>query len=461
MFMFFLLYGIYAFCLVIMHFSSQLYGKPQQNVILETTLADEFIGQPAVTAVVRHYQKQLRHYSLAALALGLPLAVMPYESIRMIYMLLLLFLSIGGYQYVLIGNISRMQALKREQQWFHSQSQPAKIRVETKLTLTKNRQLVKLWWFIPPAAVSAALCLASLLGRVNIWFGLSSLAMASLVGLLYYAVVRLPAKVLTTDSTLNRYCNDLVKHHWSLLVLGTAYYLSALQASLWYSLQSSMTGLTYLSLFLVLASLGLMGLTLYLLLNLRHKQNLALSQSEKYYYEEADQYWQYGIYLNPHDPRLMVPDRVGLNITLNLGLKAGKRLALVFASLLSAVLLLTFTLMLRADFAKNVFTMTFDSQGIVLVAPFAPKKEIAFSEMQQVERLTSLPTAQRLVGAETEHYATGKFKVAGTETESFFYVNYQSALYLKITTPQTTYYFSNRTTEQTEQSYERLLKQLK
>ena len=53
------------------------------------------------------------------------------------------------------------------------------------------------------------------------------------------------------------------------------------------------------------------------------KQDQLLASTEQRYYDE-DRYWRYGVYINPTDPRLFVPDRVGLNIGINLGKRPEK-----------------------------------------------------------------------------------------------------------------------------------------
>ncbi len=93
-----------------------------------------------------------------------------------------------------------------------------------------------------------------------------------------------------------------------------------------------------------------------MLLDLRKKQDQLLEPAGQPRYYGEDAYWRYGFYINPNDARLFVPDRVGMNIGINLGKRSGQIVSGITAVFLLVLMVGTIIPMYRLDFAPDAIT---------------------------------------------------------------------------------------------------------
>ena len=144
------------------------------------------------------------------------------------------------------------------------------------------------------------------------------------------------------------------------------------------------------------------------------KQDQFVLQAGDYRYGDDDQYWRYGIYINPKDPKIMVPDRIGMNLSINLGRPAGKIILAATGILTIAVLFFATVPMFINDFSSHAFQATIENKQIELSAPLAKTRSIPFNQITAVSLIDDLPQERiRTMGAATDSYLTGEFKVAG------------------------------------------------
>lgn len=144
------------------------------------------------------------------------------------------------------------------------------------------------------------------------------------------------------------------------------------------------------------------------------KQDQFVLQAGDYRYGDDDQYWRYGIYINPKDPKIMVPDRIGMNLSINLGRPAGKIILAATGILTIAVLFFATVPMFINDFSSHAFQATIENKQIELSAPLAKTRSIPFNQITAVSLIDDLPQERiRTMGAATDSYLTGEFKIAG------------------------------------------------
>ncbi|MGC3088867.1 hypothetical protein ACPTF0_16790, partial [Enterococcus faecalis] len=56
------------------------------------------------------------------------------------------------------------------------------------------------------------------------------------------------------------------------------------------------------------------GFLFYYLFTMRKKQDQFVLQAGDNRYGVDVQYWRFGIYITPKDPKILVPDRIGMNL---------------------------------------------------------------------------------------------------------------------------------------------------
>lgn len=453
-----ILCGTLIFVNATMAFTLGLSAKPHKQVIIENTFPKERLNDPDVLALAKQYR--LRLWQLAGLLalFSLSLLLTRRESILMTIFWLSLLLNFGLSYGLQIRYIRKLHALKVARGW---QLPVAPMVIDTKLIQNKNRKLVAFSWLLPSLGLTLGyLWWLFRYEATAFWpLGLTVVSLWLFSWAMWLVIKRLPVRPVTKEAAINQQFNDLTKHTWSLMIVAMPYFLLLL---LWLpQVMMNTTGI-WSTLSTVLFSLAIatgVGLSFWLLLRLRKRQDHLLSQVVDYRYSGEDEYWRFGMYINPADSRLMVPDRVGLNIGINLGRPAGKALGIASLVLIFGLMVGSLIPVYRMDFAKDAFIGKVADQTLVLDAPFAKQSRIPLSEIKAVTLVKTLPQdTVRTNGYGGENYLTGEFKVA--DKNARLYLNAKVPPYLHIVTAKRDYYFSNRTKEQTRMLYDKLHNQI-
>lgn len=448
-----LILGILIFCNFIMAFTNSIAAKPHNYVIVENTFPADKIDDPKVLAFRKNYRK--RQFQLAGLltVLDLSLLIPMKDSIFMMLFFVLLYITIAAGYLLQIRYIRKGHQLIIENNW---QLTEQSIQVNTALVIEKNRKLVSPWWFV----VSFGLLLL-------LTFVLHNQGMESLTWILFitcgltlalfvvgwWAIGRLPVRALTDDQTINRQYNDLTKFYWSALMVATSFFVNLIVylPLLTVNLSNRFFEVLMISEFLLIFLFC--GLTFWWLFRLRNKQDQLLTQTPSFRYTGDDYYWRYGIYYNPDDRRLMIPDRIGLNITINLARVGGKIFIGLIPILLIAAMLIVVVPLYVLDYHPDPLTYEVKQESVLLDGPYYREQKISFQDIEKVSLIEQLPpTGMKVNGLATENYAIGSFKVGGKSATLF--IDHQSKPILKITTKKRDYYYTNTDSAVTKQAYQ-------
>ena len=448
-----LILGILIFCNFIMAFTNSIAAKPHNYVIVENTFPADKIDDPKVLSFRKKYRK--RQFQLASILtiLDLSLLIPMKDSIFMMLFFVLIFITIAAGYLLQIRYIRKGHQLIIENNWQLTE-QP--IQVNTALVIEKNRKLVSPWWF----AVSFGLLLL-------LTFVLHNQGMESLTWVLFItcgltvalfvigwrAISRLPVRALTDDQTINRQYNDLTKFYWSAFMAATSFFVNLIiyLPLLTVNLSDRFFEVLMISEFLLIFLFC--GLTFWWLFRLRNKQDQLLTQTPSFRYTGDDYYWRYGIYYNPDDRRLMIPDRIGLNITINLARVGGKIFIGLIPIILIAAMLIVVVPLYVLDYHPDPLTYEVKQESVLLDGPYYREQKISFQDIEKVSLIEQLPpTGMKVNGLATENYAIGSFKVGGKSATLF--VDHQSKPILKITTKKRDYYYTNTDSSVTKQAYQ-------
>lgn len=451
--------GILIFLHIIMALTLRIAGNPHKNVVLENTLPDDKLDDPAVTELRKEYKKRLLQLALGLSILSLTIFIPKYESIAMTIFWIVMLGSLVGFYACEIVYIRKMRQLMNAKNW----RMPIKpILLDTQLIQTKNQKMVSWIWFLPSLLL---IVLGALISRHYQTDGLWILILASLLVWLsllfsWYAISRLAVRSITDQPAINKQFNDITKHHWSLMmvvfswVFAPLIFLPLISFSL-----TGILGKSLIILFILLLLAGL-GFTVYYMFDLRKKQDQLVSQADGLRYYGDDQYWRYGIYMNPNDNRLMVPDRLGMNLSMNLGRTSGKIIIGLTGLLLVAAFIFSLVPLYFFDFTSDPFVLELKKDTVVLDAPITAESVIPYQDIKAVSLENKLQEpVMRTNGLGTENYGTGYFTVAGEPAT--FYVDYRSKPILKIETQKRDYYYTNKRPENTRKLYQELEKKLK
>lgn len=442
--------GLNIFVAVVMATTAMLPAKPHKNVILETTLPGAQLKHPAVRQLTQQYTKQLWWLALFFSLVGLPLIFVHFDSLALLYFVLLLFGLIGAFYGTEVHFIHKMNRLKRQQGW----ALPATTEkvVDTQLVLTKNRRLLSLNWF----GGSGSLLLIGLvsnyftLGWATSWpLMLALLLCWGLFLLLYWVVAALPVRALTTQPEHDRALNDAYRQTWSRQMVIGSYMLGVLP------LVVTLTTITFsiIYVYLVLVIIFCVYLV-YDLIRERNFEDRLLGEFALKTTTDEDRFWRYAMYNNPSDRRLFVPDRVGTNISLNLGRPAGKIIGGVTLVLVLGLLFGVVGNLLALDFGGGIRASATTEQ-VTLKAPGTATSQIKRQQIKQVRLLQQLPVgAVRMNGIGTTHFALGNFRVEKRAAK--LYVAQDTGAVLLIRTKQRDYYFAAKQPQETRRLYRAL-----
>lgn len=448
-----LILGILIFCNFIMAFTNSIAAKPHNYVIVENTFPADKIDDPKVLAFRKNYRKRQFQLAFILTILDLSLLIPMKDSIFMMLFFVLLYITIAAGYLLQIRYIRKGHQLIIENNWQLTE-QP--IQVNTALVIEKNRKLVSPWWFV----VSFGLLLL-------LTFVLHNQGMESLTWILFitcgltlalfvvgwWAIGRLPVRALTDDQTINRQYNDLTKFYWSALMVTTSFFVNLViyLPLLTVNLSNRFFEVLMISEFLLIFLFC--GLTFWWLFRLRNKQDQLLTQTPSFRYTGDDYYWRYGIYYNPDDRRLMIPDRIGLNITINLARVGGKIFIGLIPILLIAAMLIVVVPLYVLDYHPDPLTYEVKQESVLLDGPYYREQKISFQDIEKVSLIEQLPpTGMKVNGLATENYAIGSFKVGGKSATLF--IDHQSKPILKITTKKRDYYYTNTDSAVTKQAYQ-------
>ncbi|ALS01727.1 hypothetical protein ATZ33_10185 [Enterococcus silesiacus] len=442
----------------LMAISGRIPANPHKNVILETTLPKDKLKDEQVLAICKSYKKNLLQWAVIFSVIALPIIIIPYDSLTLIYFIIQLFGFIGTSFYLQVIYIRKMTTLKVQNNWTLPTSP---ILVDTKLVANKNRKLISIWWFLPSIFITLSGCIYSIktLGLSNgTWIiSLISILMTGMFLLFYYFIARFPVKPVTSDETINQNVNDQMRHHWSVLMAVSSIVLSPLAFMPISSVMVPYERMMLFSIGYAVLILAFVIFTFYYLFSSRKKQDQLIVQAKEYRYSDEDQYWKYGVYMNPNDKRIMVPDRIGMNISVNLGRPVGKLTLGVTGVLVLIALIAASIPMLISDFSTNPFELATTNDGISLSAPLSQRKQIDWNDIESVELVDSLPKDKlRIYGTATENYLTGEFQVHSEP--AYLLVLTDKKPILKITTKDKLYYYTNKDSELTKQDYRTIQK---
>ncbi|WP_348921911.1 DUF5808 domain-containing protein [Enterococcus rotai] len=437
----------------LMALAGRIPANPHKNIILETTLPKEKLQDEQVLTISRTYKKRLLQWAFIFSVAALPILTISYDSLTLIYFLVMIFGFIGTSFYLQVIYIRKMTTVKVQNNWVLPTSP---LLVDTALVVNKNRKLISIWWFLPSILITLLGCIYSFttLGFSNgNWIiGLISLLMSAMFLLFYYFIARFPVKPLTSDETINQQVNDQMRHHWSVLMAVSALVLSPLAFISVSSVSIPYEKMMLFSVGYAIFILGFVLFTFYYLFSSRKKQDQLIAQAKEYRYSDEDQYWKYGVYINPNDKRIMIPDRVGMNISVNLGRPAGK-LALGIIGVLVLFSLIGASIpMVISDFSANPFELSTSHNGISLSAPLSQSRKITWDEIESVELINTLPKDRlKLYGTATENYLTGEFQI--NNEPAYLLVLSNKKPILEIRTNDKLYYYTNKDTKLTEKYY--------
>jgi hypothetical protein len=169
-------------------------------------------------------------------------------------------------------------------------------------------------------------------------------------------------------------------------------------------------------------------------------------------YPDDDRYWPLGLfYWNLDDSHVLINERVGLGMTVNLA-KRGAQLLYAFIALIILAMPLVGVWVLREERSPIELTVSSDA----LTAKHAGTAyEIPFDEIQSAELLAALPPLRRVNGSALDSVLKGRFSSAEIGGCTLL-LDPRTETCIKIVTPARTYLIGANSAGETAAVFARL-----
>lgn len=441
--------------LMAFYFDNNTATKVKNGVVLGVTLPYSEIKNNEVLRIVDEYKKGNKRFFLIGIIIFFPISIINYPSLKMIYLFVwIFFMEILSYK--LFGKYNkRLKALKRENEWFISQTRL--LTIDTEVTRLKDKMPVSPLWFIPSFIISIIPIIMVIINK-DFSFGLLISASTGFVGtitfmILYRLYCKKPTEIYSEDSKVNIAYNLIYKRMWTMgtIVAATVQSIGMIFVFLPMTLNSNSVVLLILSAVIPMTVI-LVGIY-YINNKVTEEQNRLISTSSNPIYVDNDEYWFRDIYNNPNDTRYIVEPRVGYKMTYNLGNKKGRRIfygSYIFA----AILIIGVSIMtLRLDFKKMSIEVL--NQIVKIEAP-SYSFDFNVDEIEEIKIIDSIKVNLRTNGAATDKYAIGYFNVEGYGN-CRLYIYDKNNKFIRVKLKDGEYIFISGTSKEETDKYYQLL----
>jgi len=384
---------------------------PKKNIMLGVTIPYARHDEPSVTAVGITYLRRIRILTVVAGILGLPILLVPFMSIQLLIMLTLLLLFITGDFVIFVRANRALAAIKRQSNWAESAHTVPAV-ADFRAMEEKRRPLPRLFFILP--CLIAAIPLIPLIHEMltgTVEWGqaagyLITVLFVPLLLILGEAIRRQGAEVVGTDSDLNviltrvrrrEYLRCMALCAWLLALTALAVGFQTIMLAFWFPA-------VVLTLAIVVAAYSFRAE-----FAVRRTQEKFTKMAGYTLAVDDDAYWLWGFfYHNRNDRRLLIKDRVGMSMGMNLGRPLGLCLML-----LSGLLLLAMPLIGVWSVAQEFTPITYHVEGTEVTATQIRSRTFDLGTDFEAEIVDALPHGSRTFGTAIGTLRAGTFSFDG------------------------------------------------
>ncbi|MBD7912369.1 DUF5808 domain-containing protein [Clostridium cibarium] len=289
--------------------------KPNQNIILNTTLPFSELDNKEVLDIIKTFKKDNIKYFFINIILNIPSFFITSDVISIIYLLLWVISIFTIYHIVIKKHITKLRNLKMKNNWFLKNKHV--ISIDTEVSRIKNKMPVSILWFIPSFLIAIGIIAYAITSEQDFSNYMIILSCASLFTTLIFLIIYKlfsagKTKVYSDDSKVNLACNLIYKRIWSIILVLLSTVLSVLTIFQ-----------CFIYSYIVIISFIMVSLTIFITfagyIKIRNTQTRILMAAENVIYTDDDEFWNFMFYNNPNDSNLLVEKRIGIGMTLNNG----------------------------------------------------------------------------------------------------------------------------------------------
>ena len=256
------------------------------------------------------------------------------------------------------------------------------------------------WWFLPPLALS----LVPLLLDREMW--VLWVADAVLVALCYVGyrwLFRLRSEVVDENTDLTVALTRLRRYNWGKTWLWIAWATGFFNLGLCLTLEWFWGAMAVTLVYCVVVVVAAIGIEF----RVRRAQERLTADSGKEFYVDEDDCWIWGMfYYNPHDKRLVVNNRTGVNTTFNMA-KRGAQIFMGATLLILLALPLVGVWMMYEEAIPVELRVT---EEAVVARHSGTEYDVPLEDIESAQLLEEIPASSRVAGTAMESVSKGRYK---------------------------------------------------
>ncbi|MCL2368257.1 MAG: hypothetical protein FWC72_04610 [Oscillospiraceae bacterium] len=404
--------GLPVYGLIIpLYFFFANYRLPKKNIILGVTVPYAEQEDPAVLEIGARYVRRLRMVTILAVLFGLPLFFLSYMSILILIMLTMILLFLLATGLVFVQGNRALAALKHQSGWGSAIPTVPAV-ADLRAMDERSRPIPRLLFILPclVGAIPLVPLVLDLLGGADVWgqalaYGLTVIWLPLLV-VLAENIRRQNAEIVGTVSDLNVALTRIRRREYLRCMALAAWLLALTAVALWF--QTAVSDLIFLGLITVLSVVVVVY---------AFRAEFAVRRAQEKFTQLAgatlavddDAFWFWGMfYHNRDDNRLLIKDRIGMNMSINLGKPIG-----LFLGFLGALLLLAMPLFGVWAVAEEFSPIRYSIVGTTVTVTHVRARQFELGEDFEAEVLNSLPQSTRTAGTSLGTLRKGNFNFQG------------------------------------------------
>ena len=426
-------------------------SKPKKNIVLGVTFPTEALSDKSLKRTVKKFRVNLVIAEIVLLfALLMILILAEHFSVKLTLTFVWVIFALAVPMFLFAGANSELKELKLEEGYRSALQNLRVVDLKTRQKFEKPRSVK---WFIPPLTVSllptvlARFALPAEIAR-DYAMMCSVFSFIIFLSMLFYPLIfRQRLDILCCESEKNAELARIRLQGWTNAWFGMAWLTAPLGLLFLLSYKSEKIFLAVICVY----TAAMIALALFVEMGVRSKQEkITLSMGEEYVDEDVN--WIYGLfYHNPRDRHIMVNDRVGINMSVNIGTFWGK---FIMGATVLIILALPFFGVYFIKQELSPRTVGFDDRSVSL-KHVSERFNINYEDISELRLMEELPRLTRVNGTGTDELLEGKFAAEGIGRVSLC-LNPKIPAYIMIKTEDKTEIFNLMSEDDTRGFFERL-----
>jgi len=444
------------FVLPIIYFMMRNEAKAKKNIVIGVTLPYSARTCVEVQNICKKFKQNLNIMVLIMTLVCFGAFFIPYFSVSLTFYMTWTTFAIIIPALVYISSHRKLKKLKIENNWNSIYSEKTVVDLKA---ADLPKKLLSVWWFIPPVVISLMPVVATLFMEINneeFWYMFVTYLIYVLIVtscyLFYRIIYRQRAEIVDENTDISIILTRVRQYNWAKCWVWTAWLTGIYSVFFWLFIKNVIGIIISTSVYTIVV----IYVCIKAEFTTRKVQQKLTEKSGTADYIDDDKYWLFGMfYYNENDNHLIVNNRIGIGMTVNLAKLVGK-IIMGFSAICILILPVLGIWVMAEEFTPIRMEMT---ETQIIVHHLKKEYVIDINEIDSFELIDKLPSISRIAGTGMDHLCKGRFSVEGYGTCKIC-LNPNNSKFLVISSGESTYIFST-TDDEVMNAYSKLGRSLR